>query len=377
MDWIFLAVALVLLFLNAYFVGAEFALISARRSSIEPLAHEGNKRAQATLGAMENVSLMMATAQFGITVCSLGLGAVGEPALAHLIESPMATLGIPPGFQHPIAFTLALMIVVGLHVVVGEMIPKNIALAGPDRSAMMLGPSLVLISRILHPLVATMNWMANVVLRSVKVEPRDEVASTFTRDQVHEMVLESNREGFLDEQERDLVARALHFEEGTITEVIIPIADVVRAARQAPREALEALAGESGFSRLALYATDVQDRFVGYVHVKDVLTNDAALRTQPVPDDAVRELPSLPEAATLRDALELMRLEQAHMVQVRAGGRTVGIVVLEDVVGHIVGRVQAESEKLAHERGETPPPAPSVQAAGSGGPGTGSAGISD
>lgn len=355
MNWVFLAIAVVLLLLNAYFVGAEFALISARRSSIEPLAQEGNKRARATLGAMENVSLMMATAQFGITVCSLGLGAVGEPALAHLIEAPLGALGVPSAFLHPIAFALALMIVVGLHVVVGEMIPKNIALAGPDRSAMMLGPSLVLMSRVLHPLVATMNWLANSVLKLMKVEPRDEVASTFTRDQVHEMVLESTREGLLDEQERDLLDRALHFEEGTITEVIIPVADVVRAARRAPRAELESLAAESGFSRLALYDADVQDRFVGYVHVKDVLTNDAGVRSEPVPDDAVRELPSLPEEATLRDALELMRREQAHMVQVRAQGRTVGIVVLEDVVGHIVGRVQAESEKLAHERGEPAP----------------------
>ncbi|NHN56332.1 HlyC/CorC family transporter [Calidifontibacter sp. DB0510] len=342
MDWLFLLLAVVLLGLNAFFVGAEFALISARRSSIEPLAQRGDRRAQITLGAMENVSLMMATAQFGITICSLGLGAVGEPALAHLISGPMSALGLPDGLVHPVAFVLALAIVVGLHVVAGEMIPKNIALAGPDRSALWLGPPLVLISRVLKPFVLAMNWLANRVLQLLGVEPRDEVVSTFTRDEVREMVEESSREGLLDEHERELLSRALHFEEGSVREVTIPVADVVLAARSAPRAKLEKLARESGFSRVAIYDPKVQDQFVGYVHVKDVLDNDPGKQSEPVPDGAVRRLPSLAPEATLREALETMRRSQAHMLQVRDGGRTVGIIALEDVIARIVGQIAAQ-----------------------------------
>ncbi|CAG7571723.1 CBS domain containing-hemolysin-like protein [Barrientosiimonas humi] len=342
MDWVFLGVAVLLLGLNAFFVGAEFALISARRSSIEPLAQQGDRRAQVTLGAMENVSLMMATAQLGITVCSLGLGAVGEPALAHLISGPMGAVGLPDGLIHPVAFVLALAIVVGLHVVAGEMIPKNIALAGPDRSALWLGPPLVLVSRVLKPFVVAMNWLANRVLHLIGVEPRDEVVSTFTRDEVHEMVEESSREGLLDEHERDLLSRALHFEEGSVQEVTIPVSEVVLAPRTAPRSKLETLSRESGFSRIALYDPDVQDQFVGYVHVKDVLDNNPRMQSEPVPDSAVRRLPSLASEATLRDALETMRRSQAHMLQVRDGGRTVGIIVLEDVIARIVGQIGAQ-----------------------------------
>ncbi|MBF6621351.1 MAG: DUF21 domain-containing protein, partial [Patulibacter sp.] len=183
-DTVALLIGVVLLGLNAFFVGAEFALISARRSEIEPRAEEGSRAAKITLGAMEHVSLMMAGAQLGITICSVGLGYIAEPALAHLIEPLFEAIGIPSSLLHPVAFVIALSIVVYLHVVLGEMVPKNIALAGPERSALMLGPPLVMVVRILRPAIAGLNWVANVVLRGVGVEPKDEVTSAFTRDEV-------------------------------------------------------------------------------------------------------------------------------------------------------------------------------------------------
>ena len=128
-------IAIVLLAGNAFFVGAEFAVISARRSLIEPMAERGSASARRTLGAMEQVSMMLACAQLGITVCSLGLGALGEPAVAHLIEPVVEAVGLPANLVTPLSFAIALAIVVFLHVVLGEMVPKNMALAGPERSA--------------------------------------------------------------------------------------------------------------------------------------------------------------------------------------------------------------------------------------------------
>ena len=179
-----LLLALALLAGNAFFVGAEFALISARRTQIEPRAVAGSTRARSTLRAMEDVSLMMAGAQLGITVCSLGLGAVGEPALAHLIEGPLEAAGAPEALLHPIAFALALTIVVFLHMVLGEMVPKNIALAVPERSALALGPVLSTVVRVLRPLIWLLNQGANLVLRCLRVQPKDEITSAFTRDEV-------------------------------------------------------------------------------------------------------------------------------------------------------------------------------------------------
>jgi CBS domain containing-hemolysin-like protein len=196
-DWAGVAVAVVLLLANAFFVGAEFALISARRSSIEPLAEAGSRRARTTLAAMERVSLMMAGAQLGITVCSLGLGAV-EPAVAHLLEPVFEALRVPGALVHPISFAIALAVVVALHVVIGEMVPKNLALAGPDRAALALTPPLAAVVRVLRPVIVVLNALANGVLRLLRVAPKDEVTSSFTRDEVAGLFDQSRAGGLLD-----------------------------------------------------------------------------------------------------------------------------------------------------------------------------------
>ena len=208
-----LTISLVLLVGNAFFVGAEFALISARRSVIEPRAEEGHWAARITLNSMENVSLMMAGAQLGITLCTLGLGALAEPAIAHGLEVPFHDLGIPESLVHPAALVVALFFVGGLHVVLGEMVPKNIALAGPDRSALALAPPMAAVVRVLKPVIWLLNKSANGVLRLVGVTPSDEVTSAFTRDEVAGLVEESQREGMLDDDETRLLTGALEFEE--------------------------------------------------------------------------------------------------------------------------------------------------------------------
>ena len=221
-DFLALAIGLMLLTLNAFFVGAEFALISARRSTIEPRAQEGSRRAKTALRAMENISLMLAGAQLGITICSLLLLAVVEPAVAHLLETPFNAIGIPESLLHPIGFVIALAVVGLAHVVLGEMVPKNIALAGPERAALVLAGPLVLVVRILRPAIATLNWVANGLLRLFGVPVRDEVASAFTRDEVAGLVAESRREGLLDSSEERVLVGALTFEERDASSVLLP-----------------------------------------------------------------------------------------------------------------------------------------------------------
>ena len=169
---------------NDFFVGAEFALISVRRSQIEPRAQAGDQRARTTLWGLEHLSAMLATAQLGITVSSLVLGAVAEPAIAHLLEPPFEALGMPEGLIHPIAFVIALTAATYLHMLIGEMVPKNIALAAPAPTALLLGPPLVALTRALRPVVFGINAFANALLRLLKVEPKDEVDSVFTDDEL-------------------------------------------------------------------------------------------------------------------------------------------------------------------------------------------------
>ena len=194
----------VLLAFNAFFVGSEFALISARRDRLEALAEQGKNSAVTVIRAGENLSLMLAGSQLGITICSILLGRVGEPAVAHLLETPFGLLGIPDAVLHTVAFVVALSVVVTLHVLLGEMVPKNIAIAGPESAAMLLIPVYLVYIRAARPFIAFYNWCANSTLRAFGVEPKDELELNVSTVELSEMIAESLSEGLLDTEEHNL-----------------------------------------------------------------------------------------------------------------------------------------------------------------------------
>lgn len=345
-DLVGLGLTAVLLALNAFFVGAEFALVSARRAAIEPRAEAGVRSAVITIRAMEHLSMMMAGAQLGITVCSLALGSLSEPAIAHLLEPGFEALGLPGALVHPSAFVVALSLVTVLHVVLGEMVPKNVALAGPDRAALWFGPPMYYVCVVLRPVVATFNWLANHLLRLVRVEPQAEVSSTFSREQVSGLVEESAREGLLDEDERELLAGALSFQERTVASVLVPLAELVTVPLDVTPRELEAAAARTGFSRFPVHG-DADDDLVGYLHLKDVLSATGASRTARVAAPLVRLLPRVAQEDTLADVLASLRGTGAHLAEVVAGadgdaGATLGVVALEDVLEELVGQIRDE-----------------------------------
>jgi CBS domain containing-hemolysin-like protein len=330
-------VAIGLLAANAFFVGSEFALISARRTQIEPRVEKGSRAARSTLRAMEQVSLVMAGAQLGITACSLGLGAIGEPAVAHLIEPLMHGLGIPDGLLHPISFAIALTIVVYLHVVLGEMVPKNIAIAGPERAALVLGPPMMVVVTIMRPLVALLNAIANAVLRLLRVDPKDEISSTFTRDEVASMLEESREEGLLEGQEYDRLASTLGFTERTVERVILPPDTLVTVPRGCPVVDIEAACAETGFSR---FPVETDGEMLGYVHVKDVLDTDPQGDAR-LEDQWLRSFATVRPAHRLHEALSVLRGQGAHMGRVvDDDGSFLGVVTLEDMLEELVGEIR-------------------------------------
>jgi CBS domain containing-hemolysin-like protein len=349
-DTVAILMGLALLAGNAFFVGAEFALVSARRTQIEPRAAEGARGARTTLKAIESVSLMMAGAQLGITVCSLGLGAVGEPAVAHLLEGPFAAVGMPEALVHPVAFAIALTVVVFLHMVLGEMVPKNISLAGPERAALLLGPPLYWVVRVLHPLIWLLNQVANVVLRVLRVTPQDEVNSTFTRDQVTGLIGESHREGLLDEREHQLLTGALQFDEQRTADVAIATADLVTVPSRITVGELEQVCAATGYSRFPV--VDGDGDLEGYVHLKDFLAVPVEQRDSPVDPALIRPLAGATTDQGLRDVLATMQREGAHLAVVRDGdtGRAVGVVALEDVLEELVGEVRDAAQTVAAGR---------------------------
>jgi CBS domain containing-hemolysin-like protein len=337
-----LAAGVVLLALNAFFVGAEFALVSARRSTIEPRAQEGSRAARVALRAMEDISLMMAAAQLGITICSLLLLAVVEPAIAHLLEGPFHTIGIPEGLIHPAGFVIALVLVGVLHVVLGEVVPKNIALAGPDRAALALAPPLSLLVRVLRPAIVALNAVANGVLRLLGVPPKDEVTSAFTRDEVAGFVSESRREGLLDPSEERLLVGALTFEERDAGTVLLPLDSLETLPLTVTPAEVEQASARTGFSRFPVRGEG--DRLIGYLHLKDALEIKDRHRNRPIAAGWVRPLPRIDVTTPLRGVLTTMQRSGAHMAEaVGADGAPQGVVALEDVLEEIVGTVRDES----------------------------------
>ena len=338
-DLFGVGLAVVLLALNAFFVGAEFALLAARRSQIEPRAQEGSRAARTTLRAMENVSLVMAGAQLGITVCSLGLGAIGEPAVAHLLEPVFHAARLPADLLHPVSFVVAMSIVVYLHVVLGEMVPKNIALAGADRAAMVLSPPMMAIVTVLRPVIAGMNMAANAVLRLLRIEPKDEVHSSFTREEVAALVEESRGEGLIEADEYDRLAGALGFTEKSVAAIVMSPDTLATVAPGSTVADVEAVCAATGFSRFPVAGDD--GTLLGYLHIKDALESDDDKRSRVIEDKWIRPLAAVHLDDALHDALETLQRKGAHMARVvDAAGTTIGVATLEDVIEELVGQIR-------------------------------------
>ncbi len=232
---------------------AEFALISARRDRLEALAEQGKRSATAVIRAGENLSMMLAGAQLGITVCSIALGRVGEPAVAHILHKPFDLLGVPDAVLHTVSFVVAITVVVILHVLLGEMVPKNIALAGPEKAAMLLVPPYLLWVRATRPVIAVYDWCARIVVRALGVEPKTELENAVSMVELSEMIAESLSEGLLDPEEHMRLSRALQIRNRVVNDVAVPLADI---------QSVPVAPGGSGPTVGAIEASAGQDRLL-------------------------------------------------------------------------------------------------------------------
>lgn len=330
--------AVCLLLGNAFFVGAEFAVMTARRSRLEPLAAAGSKRAKVSLEALEHVASLLTTAQLGITLCSVGLGAVAEQALHEMISPPLVRLGISDPASSLIALLMALLIVAYLHVVIGEMVPKNLAIAGPQRAALLLAPALLVITRVLRPVIAVLEGLAKAMVRALGIEPKDELTSAFTADEVQLIVAESHREGLIKSERHGLARRALEFSDRVAGDVAVPLSSLVTLSFGATPDDVEHLVAKCGFSRFVI--TDAAGQVAGYLHLKDVLYADEVQRRAPVPIKRVRSLATVRSDDEVEDVLATMQLTGAHLARVvDPAGAVSGVVFLEDVLEELVGEV--------------------------------------
>jgi CBS domain containing-hemolysin-like protein len=344
----FLLLAVVLLAANGVFVAKEFSLIASRRTKLEGLAEDGSVQARWALEAASELPLQLASSQLGVTMASLGLGAVAEPTVAGGLEH---LFGMGGWLPHAVASTLGLVlglgIVVFFHMVVGEMVPKYVALADPEKVLLKLAVPNRAYVALFRPIIRTLNAVGNAATALFGVVPRDELESTHTAEEIASMLAASREEGLIEEVAHDLLTGALDFGERQVRAVMVPRDEISWVPRTATVEDAERLVVTSGHSRLIVAGRDL-DEVVGFIHAKDLLTVPASARNRPLPVARIRRVLVLPESRSLDDVLVGMRRSRTHLGVVVDGDRHVtGLATLEDVLEDLVGDIVDESDSRA------------------------------
>jgi CBS domain containing-hemolysin-like protein len=341
-----LVAAVVLLLANAFFVAVEFALIASRPTALTALAEQGRSAARQALRQRKELNLQLAGAQLGITMASLLLGFVAEPAVAKVIESAIAgVVDLPDRVLHGIGFAVALTIVVFLHMVIGEMVPKNIAIADPERTMLSLAwPNRVYVT-VFRPVIRVLNALANAGVRLLGVEPREGLVSAHSAEELASMLGASRDEGLIEEVVHQMMTGALDLRYRSVGSVMVGRAGIGRVPRTATAVEAEAEVVRTGHSRLVVCGDDVDD-VLGFVHAKDLLSLGAAARERPLPLSRIRGMLVLLPETPLDDALLEMQRVRAHLAVVAGeDGRTLGLVTLEDVIEAVVGDIRDETDR--------------------------------
>jgi CBS domain containing-hemolysin-like protein len=332
-----------LIAVNGFFVATEFALLAARRDRIQPEADEGRFAARQALRSMGSLGTMLAGSQLGITVASLGLGAVAEPAVASLLERAFGSASVSDDVAKSVSVVLALALVVFLHLLFGEMMPKTLALASPERLLFRTIVPARAFVWLFRPVIWALNAMARGGSRLLGVEPADELRSARTAAEIGVMLEESRDEGLLEADESALLAGVLAFVGRRVRDVMVPVERVVAIGLDDPIDRIEAVFRDHGHSRLVVRSQ--AGRMFGFVHVKDVLALPADARDAPLPRSSVRLTFSVEPDADLGEVLLRMRAARRHLALVVDEAReVVGMVTLEEIVESIIGDIADETD---------------------------------
>jgi CBS domain containing-hemolysin-like protein len=351
-----LTASLLLLVGNGFFVASEFALVASKPHRLEHLASQGSRSAKAALLGSRELSVMLAGAQLGITLCSLGLGALAEPALVDVLEPPLSAVGAPEELGHAIAFVLSLIIVVFSHMVIGEMAPKSWAITHPERSALLLAlPFRGYTAAARHVLVA-LNGVSNFTLHRLGVVPSNTLKQSQSPEELRLLLHQSREHGLLSSGQHRLLTRLLRVEQVTVSQLVRRRADIVSVSIESDAAHIEELTRISGRSRLAV--TDSAGSIVGMVHVRDAVIAIAdAERAEPGQDsrlpraaDLMTEPLVLADSLTVEAAIRQMRARRTHIALVNDGDDQ-GLVSLEDLLETMLGAFYDETDPRMSRRG--------------------------
>lgn len=327
-------VTVLLLVGSGFFVAAEFALVAAKHHRMEQAAAEKRRGAKSALAGMRELSLMLAGAQLGITVCTLGLGSISKPAISHQLDPLLVSAGLPTSLSYVVAFVLAMVVVVFLHMVLGEMAPKSWAIAHPESSAMLLAPPFRAVTTVVRPLIWVLNKISNGLVRLCRVTPREELTSVHNREQLTHLITESQRLGLISRDDSTLLTRSLTEPQNEVGELMVPAARIHGIAPDADVDAVLAAAAEHDLTRLVVRDGD---RVLGSIHARDAMVARARGR-QTVARTLARPIPELAPHDTAAYAIEQLRQRRASLAVIRdADGRLVGLISLDDLIVRLTG----------------------------------------
>jgi CBS domain containing-hemolysin-like protein len=334
--------ALVLVVLNGFFVASEFAFVRVRSTSVEQLAAEDRPGSGALQDVMDSLDDYLAATQLGITLASLGLGWIGEPAVAALIEPVLGSV-LPQSAVHLVAFAIAFSVITFLHVVFGELAPKTIAIAQAERMSLLLAPPMKLSYYLFSPGIIVFNGAANAFTRAIGVPPASETDETMQEREIRRVLARSGEAGHVDDAEVEMIEGVFELDDTVVRGVMVPRPDVVTLAADRTIPEIRATVLEAGHTRYPVVADEDADRVIGFVDVKDVLRAGEAGDESATAADLARELVVVPETTAIGDLLVQFREERRQMAAVvDEWGAFEGIVTVEDVTEALVGDLRDE-----------------------------------
>nr|WP_267901005.1 hemolysin family protein [Cohnella endophytica] len=332
-----------LVFLNGFFVAAEFAMVKVRGSRIDTLAQEGHKKAKIATHLVENLDAYLSACQLGITLASLGLGWIGEPAIARMLEPMFHSLGFSDKLVHPFSFIIGFTVITVLHIVLGELAPKTVAIRKAEIVTLWTARPLMFFRKVMSPFIWVLNGTASLLLRPFGIDTKEASHSAHTEEEIRILVKESHESGLIDKTELTLVDNIFEFAETNAREIMIPRTEMSCLYGNLSFEENKGIALREMHTRYPVCEKD-KDNIIGFVHIKDLLK---------VPDnsihdirDLMRPMTTIPESMPISALLKLMQKRKSQIaILIDEYGGTSGMVTLEDIMEEIVGEIQDEFDE--------------------------------
>ena len=340
---------LILVVANGFFVAAEFAIVKVRSTQIAHKVKAGHRRAALAKNILDHLDAYLSATQLGITFASLALGWAGEPILATMIEQPLSLVGIAdPRVVHAISFSASFGLLTFMHIVIGELAPKSLAIRYPESTTFMVAIPLQLFYRVFKPVIFALNGTANFFLRSIGIPPASTKELLHSPEELEIIVREGARSGIIDETEKELITSIFDFSETLAKEIMVPRTDMVAIDNTITREALIRRVTEEGYSRMPVYRENV-DNIIGIIHTKDLLSL-VEHRDVIVLDDIIRPAHFVPGTLSISTLLrELQQRKVTMAIVVDEFGGTLGLVTIEDILEEIVGEIHDEYDEVLKE----------------------------